>query len=708
MREQLRKFRVRGILVTFVAAIALFLACFSNRLATAQAAPQHAMAETVQPVHTDDQQRSYRLDHYKLLAESGASRGENIYFFKCWMCHNKYAKTGPYLKSLYKHESMMSGDPVTDQNVMAKIKEGGPGMPSFGTTLADSDIADVVTYIREGKCCVEGENPPANPLYLTETHKWPVQSGLNGGAKGTVRVASGDSPEGIGVQLIAPNGVRTTVYTNYDGHYEFPKMQAGDYTLRIPTPLMFKPYRVDAVHIDGATKLDDIVLERVSKSDGLPPTPEIESQLSGAELLWNVPGTGEEKATFQKNCSACHSWQQVFRNRYDERSWALIVDRMTHYSGTSLVIRIKGTTSTGGGNNSVNRQDGTSDEEANMITKWLARVRGPEAKDEPLRTFPRPRGAATRVVVTEYQLPQELLALHDAQGDSKGNIWFSSHKTDVVGQLDPRTGIVKEYTIPLTPGAMPGTHAVRLDKHDIPWFSENWGHNLNRLDPVTGKVVQAHIEDAVPLNAPGFGNFSLTDDGFVWDSRDYFVRKIDPETGKVVQRFPLQVSFSYDNLISNDGKYYGGGGLPAWGNTMERMDLSTGKWIEQNTGNHMATPKRGGFDPYGNPWFGGGDGALVELNAKTGHIDEFYPPTAPSPLTDFYEAMPDKNGEVWAGVLHGREMVRLDPKTGRWIVYQMPEPFTYDRRTYIDSSTNPVTVWYVDYNGYLVRVQPLD
>ena len=41
------------------------------------------------------------------------------------------------------------------------------------------------------------------------------------------------------------------------------------------------------------------------------------------------------------------------------------------------------------------------------------------------------------------------------------------------------------------------------------------------------------------------------------------------------------------------------------------------------------------------------------------------------------------------------------------IVYQMPEPYSYDRRTYIDASTHPVTVWYVDYNGYLVRVQPM-
>jgi hypothetical protein len=37
----------------------------------------------------------------------------------------------------------------------------------------------------------------------------------------------------------------------------------------------------------------------------------------------------------------------------------------------------------------------------------------------------------------------------------------------------------------------------------------------------------------------------------------------------------------------------------------------------------------------------------------------------------------------------------------------LPEPFAYDRRTWIDNSTNPVTVWYVDYNGYIVRIQPL-
>jgi streptogramin lyase/cytochrome c5 len=679
------------ILVTVAAGLFLSLGGLIGRSVAARGTPP---APSGKDNPTDDLQRSIRLDTYTLDAESGPARGENIYFYKCWMCHNKYAESAPYLKELYKRPNLMTGEPVNDETVAEQIKKGSPGMPSFGTTLSDADIADLRTYIKEGKCCVEGENPPANPWYRAETHKWPVQSELSGGATGSVRVASGDSPEGVGVQLIAPNGVRTTVYTNGEGRYEFPKMQAGVYTLRIPTPLVFKPYRRDSVEIDGPTKLDEIVLERVSQTDDLPPTPEIESQLSGAELLWNLPGTGVEKATFQRACSPCHEWQQVLRNRYDERSWGLIVDRMMHYSGTALAIRLKNTPN--------------PDEDYNTIVKWLAKIRGPESRDAPLRAFPRPRGGSTRVIVTEYELPRNLLALHDVYGDAKGNIWYTSHKTQYFGKLDPRTGIATEHTVPLTPGGMPGTHHVEVDKNGIVWLSENWSHNLDRFDPQTGQVTQVHLESSVPLSAPAFGNFAIDSAGFIWYDLDFQVRKIDPQTGKILQHYPLQVNESYASLLSYDGNFWAGSGPARVGNTAELLDLRTGKWLNLNTGAHMATAKRGGFDPYGNAWFGGGDGALVELNAKAGRIVEHWPPTAPSPMTDFYEAMPDKNGEVWAGVLHGRQMVRLDPRTEKWTVYQLPEPFAYDRYNWIDASTHPVTVWYVDYDGYLVRVQPLE
>ena len=139
------------------------------------------------------------------------------------------------------------------------------------------------------------------------------------------------------------------------------------------------------------------------------------------------------------------------------------------------------------------------------------------------------------------------------------------------------------------------------------------------------------------------------------------------------------------------------------------LDLRTGKFHIATSGNSLATTKRGGFDPFGNAWFGGGDGALIKLDPKMDRLQEYWPPTPASPYTYFYEANADKNGHVWGGVLYGREFVRLEPKTERWWVYWLAEPLAFNRRTWIDNSTTPVTVWYADYNtGYLVRIQPLE
>jgi len=98
-------------------------------------------------------------------------------------------------------------------------------------------------------------------------------------------------------------------------------------------------------------------------------------------------------------------------------------------------------------------------------------------------------------------------------------------------------------------------------------------------------------------------------------------------------------------------------------------------------------------------------GSLVKFDAKTHQLSEYPPPTQ---YTTFYEALPDKNGEVWAGELHGGRIVRFNPRADKWIEYVLPEPYSHNRRTWIDNSTDPVAVWYVDHNGYMVRLQPLD
>jgi streptogramin lyase len=157
------------------------------------------------------------------------------------------------------------------------------------------------------------------------------------------------------------------------------------------------------------------------------------------------------------------------------------------------------------------------------------------------------------------------------------------------------------------------------------------------------------------------------------------------------------------NIITDDGNFWAGGAAAQAGDTIELMDTRTGRLLELHSPSHDSTPARGGFDAEGNPWFGGRGGSLLQLDAKARQIREYAPPT---PYVDFYEAQPDKKGEVWAGELHGGRMVRFNPKQDRWTEYVLPEPYSHDRRTWIDNSTTPVTVWYVDHNGYMVRVQP--
>ena len=67
------------------------------------------------------------------------------------------------------------------------------------------------------------------------------------------------------------------------------------------------------------------------------------------------------------------------------------------------------------------------------------------------------------------------------------------------------------------------------------------------------------------------------------------------------------------------------------------------------------------------------DGALIELNAEESRID-------------FYEAMPDKNDEVWASMLHGSRCFATIPRPTIGVAYHLPEPYAYDRRTVIEMS----------------------
>lgn len=519
----------------------------------------------------------------------------------------------------------------------------------------------------------------------------PAPDRFHGGPKGLVKADNGEPLEGIMVQLVSgKTAIRTTVYTNPEGRYEFPRLETGAYTLRIARPREFFPFAKENTQVSPGAAFEDIVLKRVTKLELLPPAREIMAQMTGTEWLMSLSGTGEEKRLLTLNCNFCHSYQQIFRNHYDEAGWTQIVRRMTHGAGSPLILM-----------RPVGRFDDAAEQK---LVHWLATVRGPNTEDPPFVALPRPQGRQTRAVITEYELPRLELASHDVSGDAQGNIWYSTHRSSYVGRLDPKTGKVTEFRVPEPDkGSLPGTHWIHVDRKGIVWGSENWAHNIWRLDPKNMQFNRVKWEVPEPINAPMGGNYSLDLDGNVWKARGMKVTKVDGQTGKEVLNFETKkFASTYGSATSADGRYWGGGAWPRDGVIV--ADMKTGEVWEPDA-SPGSGPARGEFDPFNNYWAGGRGGMLVKFDMKTKRITEYKSPT---PYTAFYTARADKNGEVWAGESHSGRYARFNPKTEEWVEYVLPEPYGFDREAWIDNTTTPVSVWYTDHDGWIARIEPMD
>lgn len=534
---------------------------------------------------------------------------------------------------------------------------------------------------------------------------------LKGGPRGVVKNTAGLTIDGLMVQLISKQtSIRTTVYTDEVGRYEFPPMEAGEYVLRVPRPLEFKAYTREGVHIHGPTPLPDIIVERLGRTnlapseDFLPPVPELLPQLTGAEWLSNMPGSEQEKAAVLKACSiGCHSIDYPFRMKFDEASWPKFLHRMLDFSPRLITQPSK--------NNYIGSQAG-----ADLIIEFFKRNRGLNTPLPPIRPFPRPNGMATRAVVTEFELPWVGVNIHDVAGDRDGNIWFTINRSPIIGKLDPKTAKVVSYRVPpvqpprnapkdasgMASAAHPGFQAIYPDKAGIVWFTGTWAHSLGRLDPRTGDIQQVQTDLLFPEEDMAVThNTGFSPDGSFWKTGHKKIYRWDPATvfttGKPTKTYPLKYATStYGNFVSPDGKYFGGGGeYIVW------LDIATGEVRERKLS--VAGKGRGAFDPFGTIWVGGD--RLAKYDPKNDALVEYRLPT---PYTNLYSTRADKNGHIWSGEMQGGRVARFIPKSGQWIEYVLPSPWSLDFNSWIDNSTNPPTFWYGDEMGYIVRIQPLE
>ena len=254
--------------------------------------------------------------------------------------------------------------------------------------------------------------------------------------------------------------IAVSVISDADGRYRFPadRLEAGPHALSI---------RAVGYDLDGPRAVE-VGASGTTKVDlTLRPTLDVEVQLTNAEWLESIPGTDAQKGMFD-SCVRCHTIDRVMRSRYDAEAWLQVLERMDGYVTSAFPgnpQRLPAGRVTPFAERSEQRQLARRRQADYLASVNLSS--GP--RGYALETFPRPTSRATRVVITEYDLPDRSRAPHDVEVDPDGMVWYPDFGQQYLGRLDPRTGEVTEYQVPeASPGNPTGILALRLDRDGNP------------------------------------------------------------------------------------------------------------------------------------------------------------------------------------------------------------------------------------------------
>jgi virginiamycin B lyase len=236
--------------------------------------------------------------------------------------------------------------------------------------------------------------------------------------------------------------ISISVVTNASGRFAFPaaRLEPGHYTLKA---------RAAGHELDGA-KSADVASGQESKCEiKLRKVKNLSASLTNGEWLTSIPGTDEQKR-FLLNCTGCHTLERIMKSTHDADEWMEVIHRMSLYYPGSTPLkpqRLAG----------VATRDVERGGSGRKTAEWLATINLSEQATWPfpLKTEPRLTGKSTRVIITEYDLPNPLIQPHDVVLDREGNVWYSDFGQMFLGKMDAKTGKVTQYPIPIVKPGWP-------------------------------------------------------------------------------------------------------------------------------------------------------------------------------------------------------------------------------------------------------------
>ncbi len=311
-----------------------------------------------------------------------------------------------------------------------------------------------------------------------------------------------------------------------------------------------------------------------------------------------------------------------------------------------------------------------SDAQANTIASYLAEHypakpgRAPVLIDGP-----------TEIEFTEWQAPTLGQRSRDPVEAPDGSIWWTGMYASLVGRLDPATGEMEEYKLPVN--ARP--HSIVPDAQGNIWYTGNSNGTIGKLDPVTGLITQYPTAASDPHTAAFHPNGDL----YFTAQNAGMLGRLDPETGelKEIQTEPrpygIQVAANGTVWIAYNGT-----------NRIGAMDPETMDVKYYEIPNAASRIRRLGLDSAGMVWYvNGTQGKVGRLNPATGEVKEWDSPSGQQSQPYALAVIDDK---IWYNESGMRPdtLVRFDPETEAFQSWAIPSGVGIVRNMWVTKDKN--------------------
>ena len=502
----------------------------------------------------------------------------------------------------------------------------------------------------------------------------------------------------------AGSTITTWVVSDAQGRYGFPRerLQAGKYAISVRAV----GYELPKTSVDVGeqpTQLD-LELNKVTR------TSKLAAQLSNGEWLMSVPGSREQKSLLS-GCVNCHTLARVLFTHFNSDEMAQVVERMAMHTNNSSPLHPW--------MRPVENPLRPPTAGQMMLGKYLSSINlsAMDTFEFPLKTLPRPKGKATEVIYTVYDLPRPDASPHDEVFDAEGNVWYSDFNSQFLGRLNPKTGKVVEYPVPQSRFGQiaQGGLQIDIDRQGRIYYGNMSQMQIVRLDPATGKIET--FKPPIQDSKLGDGHLTMIDPAFQQVDGKLWVN-IAFETGEAGGTWQVDLATNswtrvtyppgspparaYDVVADSNNDVYG---MHMNNNKIWKTDAKTLKTVWYDLPTKGAGCRRGHIDSRDRLWCGEFNGNGVAMfDPKTEKITEW---KAPTDWTRPYDAQFDDKTYAWAAGMDNDLAIRLNAQTGEFTEYLLPHE-TNVRHVEVQKSGALSSLWLGDqHGGTLVRVEPL-